>query len=280
LDGAQSKSKIQMSQSLHAPMNQSLVDSHCHLADPEFDVDRDHVVARAHDAGVRQMLLVGTGASYEEIGSVLPVAEQIDSAYAAAGIHPHEARHFLGSDLSELRHFARHSKFLALGEIGLDYHYDHSPRETQLEILIRQFELARELKLPVIIHCRDAWPEFRAVVKTYWRGSGHEGVLHCFTGSREDAFDLLDCGFTVSFAGNITFKNAASLRDTARQIPRDKLLAETDSPYLAPVPYRGKRNEPAYVREVVRALAGLRNLGEDEMAIQILENFNRFFHLG
>ncbi|HTV54644.1 MAG TPA: TatD family hydrolase, partial [Terriglobia bacterium] len=192
----------------------------------------------------------------------------------------HEALHFLSSDLRELRHFAQRPQFLALGEIGLDYHYDHSPRNTQLEMLIRQFELARELKLPIIVHCRDAWREFRDAVKTHWRGSGLEGILHCFTGSREDAFDLLDAGFTVSFAGNITFKNAGSLRDTARQIPAHRLLAETDSPYLAPVPYRGKRNEPAYVREVVRVLAGSRNAAEDEMAMQIFENFKRFFHLG
>jgi TatD DNase family protein len=268
-----------MSRWLNDPTNQFLVDSHCHLADPEFDADRGQVIARAREAGVRQMLWVGTGASYEEIGAVLRVTEQIDGAYAAAGIHPHEARHFLASDLSKLRQFARQPKFLALGEIGLDYHYDHSPRQTQRETLIRQFELARELKLPIIIHCRDAWSELRAAVKTHWRSSGLEGILHCFTGSREDAFDLLDCGFTVSFAGNITFKNAASLRDTAQQIPPDRLLAETDSPYLAPVPYRGRRNEPAYVREIVRALAGLRNVTEDEMAMQIFQNFNRFFHL-
>jgi TatD DNase family protein len=256
-----------------------VVDSHCHLADREFDEDRDQVVARARQAAVNHLLLIGTGSSYEEIGAVLPLTEQIDGAYAAAGIHPHEARHFLPSDLSGLRQFAEHNKFLALGEVGLDYHYDHSPRETQLAILIRQFELARELKLPLIIHCREAWREFRDAVKTHWRGSGLGGILHCFTGTREDAFDLLDCGFTVSFSGNITFKNAAGLREVAQQIPADRLLAETDSPYLAPVPYRGKRNEPAYVREVVRALAALRNLAEDEMAIQILENFKRFFHL-
>jgi TatD DNase family protein len=260
-------------------MNQIFVDSHCHLADPQFDPDRDLVLARAREACVRTLLLIGTGATYDEIGAVLPIAQQNERFYAAAGIHPHEARHFLESDLNQLREFARHSKFVALGEIGLDYHYDHSSVEAQNEILVRQFELARELKLPVIIHCREAWPEFRAAVKNCWRGSGLEGILHCFTGTREDAFDLLDCGFMVSFAGNITFRNAGNLRDTARQIPADRLLAETDSPYLAPVPYRGKRNEPAYVREVVRALAGLRNLSEDETALQIVENFKRFFHL-
>jgi TatD DNase family protein len=264
---------------LHWLMNQPLVDSHCHLADPEFDPDRDQVIGRAREAGVRYLLLVGTGTTYKEISAVLPIAEQNEGACAAAGIHPHEARHFLASDLGELRQFASHPRFLALGEIGLDYHYDHSPRDAQAEILIRQLELARELKLPIVIHCRDAWPDLRAIVKEHWRSTGLEGVLHCFTGSREDAFDLMDCGFFVSFAGNLTFKNAGGLRETARQIPPDKLLAETDSPYLAPVPYRGKRNEPAYVREVVRALAALRNIGEGEMAMQILQNFWRLFRL-
>jgi TatD DNase family protein len=260
-----------------APMNQFLVDSHCHLADPQFDPDRDLVIARAREAGVRTLLFVGTGATYDEIGAVLPIAQQNEQFYAAAGIHPHEARHFLDSDLSELRQFARHSKFVALGEIGLDYHYDHSPRELQKKMLIRQLELARELKLPVVIHCREGWPDLRLVVKEHWAGSGLEGILHCFTGTREDAFDLMEYGFMVSFAGNLTFKNAEDLRETARQIPSERLLAETDSPYLAPVPYRGKRNEPAYVREVARTLAVLRGTSEAEMGSQILDNFNRLF---
>lgn len=268
-----------MSRWLNEPTDQILVDSHCHLADPEFDIDREKVIARAHDAGVRELLLVGTGATYEEIGAVLPIAERHENAYTAAGIHPHEARHFLRSDLDELQRLARHSKFLALGEIGLDYHYDHSPRSVQQEMLIRQLELARELKLPVIIHCRDAWSDLRMIVQEYWVGSGLEGILHCFTGSSDDAFELMDFGFMVSFAGNLTFKNTRDLLETARKIPADKLLAETDSPYLAPVPYRGKRNEPAYVREVVRALAGLRGMSGGEMARQIVDNFNRFFRL-
>lgn len=260
-----------------AATNPVLVDSHCHLADPDFDADRDEVIARARQAGVRYLLLIGTGASFEEIGAVLPIAERNEGTYAAAGIHPHDARQFLQSDLAELRQFATDSRFLAIGEIGLDYHYDHSPREAQAKMLIRQLELVRELKLPVIIHCRDAWADFRAIVKEHWRSAGLRGVLHCFTGSREDAFELMDSGFSVSFAGNITFKNASALRETAREIPADRLLAETDSPYLAPVPHRGKRNEPAYVREVVRALALLRQVDESEMASQIMQSFQQIF---
>jgi TatD DNase family protein len=260
-------------------MDQLLVDSHCHLADASFDSDRDEVIARARRAGLRHLLLIGTGASYEEIGAVLPIAEQTVGAYAAAGIHPHEAGHFLESDFGDLRRFASHPKFLALGEMGLDYHYDHSAREAQTEVLIRQLELAHEVKRPVVIHCREAWSALRSVVKAHWRSSSLGGILHCFTGSREDAFDLLDGGFMVSFAGNLTFKNAEALRAIAKEIPADRLLAETDSPYLAPVPHRGKRNEPAYVREVVRELAALREVSEDEMAMQTLENFRRFFSL-
>jgi TatD DNase family protein len=260
-------------------MSPLLVDSHCHLADPAFDSDREQVIARARESGIRRLLAVGTGSTYEEISAALTTAKDREEVYAAAGIHPHEARHFLESDLSELRRLTSQPKFLALGEIGLDYHYDHSPREAQREMLIRQFELARQLKLPVIIHCRDAWPDLRALVKDHWRSAGFNGILHCFTGSREDAFDLMDSGFVVSFAGNLTFRNAADLRETARQIPSDRLLVETDSPYLAPVPYRGKRNEPAYVREVVCVLAALRGIGEDQLATQIFQTFERLLGL-
>jgi TatD DNase family protein len=256
-----------------------LVDSHCHLADPEFDSDRALVIDRARSVGVKYLLVIGTGARYEEIGAALAVAEQNEGVYAAAGIHPHEALHFLESDLSELRHFARHPKCLALGEIGLDYHYDHSPREAQMEILVRQLGPAREMGLPVIIHCREAWPDLRAIVKNHWRGSGLGGILHCFSGTREDAFDLMDAGFMVSFAGNLTFKNAGGLREIAKEIPRDRLLTETDSPYLAPVPHRGKRNEPAFVYEVLCQLAELHGTSKEEMAAQVLENFRRFFSL-
>lgn len=260
-------------------MNQFLVDSHCHLVDSDFDSDREQVIDRARLAGVRYLVVIGTGANYEEMGAALSLAEQHDGIYAAAGIHPHEARHFLASSLSELRTFARHPKFLALGEIGLDYHYNYSSREAQKEILIRQLEVTRELKLPVVIHCREAWADLREILRQHWRQAGLSGILHCFTGSREDAFELMEWGFMVSFAGNLTFKNASGLRDVAREIPSDRLLTETDSPYLAPVPHRGKRNEPAYVSEVLRQLASLRGFSEDEMKQQVMENFTRCFNI-
>ncbi len=260
-------------------MTQFLVDSHCHLADADFDADRDAVIERARAAGVQSFVVIGTGASFSEIGKAVNLAEQHEGAYAAAGIHPHEARHFLSSDLNELRQFARHPKFLALGEIGLDYHYDHSLREVQQEILIRQLSLARELKLPIIIHCREAWADLRAILREHWRPAGLGGILHCFSGTREDAYEMMDLGFRVSFAGNVTFKKAEDLRKIAQELPLDRLLTETDSPYLAPVPYRGKRNEPAYVVEVLRQLAALQGLSEEEMGARVMENFKSFFKL-
>ncbi|MGH9738610.1 MAG: TatD family hydrolase [Candidatus Acidiferrales bacterium] len=203
----------------------------------------------------------------------------MDEACCACGIHPHDASEFLESDFGELREFARHPKFVAIGEIGLDYHYDHSPREAQQDILIRQLELARESNLPVLIHCRDAWGDLRRIFQEHWRGSGLGGILHCFTGSRDDAFNLMDYGFMISFAGNLTFKNASGLREVAPQIPTDRILTETDCPFLAPVPHRGKRNEPAFVAEVLRQLAVLRGTGEEELGAQVINNFQTLFAL-
>lgn len=256
-----------------------LIDSHCHLADSDFDSDRDQVIQRAQAAGVKHFVLIGTGADWQEISGAVLMAQRYEGACCVAGIHPHEARHFLKSDFDELRKLALQPKFLGVGEIGLDYHYDHSRRNAQQEILIRQLELARELKLPIIIHCREAWADLREILRTHWNNSGLGGILHCFTGSQEDAIELLDAGFLVSFAGNLTFKKSEALRQVAKEIPLNRLLTETDSPYLAPEPHRGQRNEPAYVGEVLRQLATLRGMSEEEMATQVLGNFNRFFRL-
>ncbi|HEV2417718.1 MAG TPA: TatD family hydrolase [Terriglobia bacterium] len=253
------------------------VDSHAHLDGAEFEADREQVIDRARSAGVHHLMVIGTGATYHEIGAALPIAEQIEGAYSAAGIHPHEAQHFLASDFTELRAMARNPRFRAIGEIGLDYHYDHSPREAQREIFIRQLALARELKLPVLIHCREAWEDARWILDEHWRSSGFGGVLHCFTGSRDEAFALMDAGFMVSFAGNLTFKKSDVLRETARQIPADRLLTETDCPFLAPMPHRGKRNEPAFVVEVLKQLATLRGVSEETLGAQIAENFKQIF---
>lgn len=256
-----------------------LVDSHCHLENAKFDADRGQVIDRARVTGVRYLLAIGGGSRPDDLACSIPIAERYDWIYATVGIHPHEAAKAEERHFELLRAAAKHPKALALGEIGLDFHYDHSPREVQKQVLIRQLELARELGLPVIIHCRDAWAELREIFEAHWSRGGGAGILHCFTGSLDDAASFLDQGFLISFAGNLTFKNADNLRAVAREASLDRLLTETDSPYLAPVPHRGKRNEPAFVLEVTRALAALRNVSEEEMGRRAVENFTRFFSL-
>jgi TatD DNase family protein len=256
-----------------------LLDSHAHLDDADFDADREAVIERARDAGLRYLLLAGGGTGPDHLNSPLPIAERYEWMYASVGVHPHEARHFTEAHAGQIAELASHPKVVAIGEIGLDYYYDHSPREAQKRVLIRQMELARELRLPILIHCREAWADLGEIVKTHWLSSGLGGILHCFSGSCEDAFTFIDWGFLVSFAGNLTFKKAEDLREVARAVPLERLLTETDSPYLAPVPHRGRRNEPAYVREVVRELSSLRGLSEEEMGAQVIRNFERFFRL-
>lgn len=260
-------------------MTQFFVDSHCHLDDSDFDADRDAVIERARAAGLKYLVTIGCGRGPDELGVGIPIARRHDWIYTTAGIHPHEAARAEERHFEMLRAAAAESKVLAIGEIGLDFFHDHAPREVQKQVLIRQLEIARAVKLPVVIHCRDAWAELGGIINEHWRSSGLGGILHCYTGTREEAFGYLDGGFLVSFAGNVTFKKAENLREAARAVPLDRLLTETDSPYLAPVPHRGKRNEPAYVAEVTRALAALRGVGEEEMGARAVENFARFFHL-
>ncbi|PYV05404.1 MAG: TatD family deoxyribonuclease, partial [Acidobacteria bacterium] len=242
---------------------------------------------RARGAGLKYLLTIGGAGGPDRLSEAVRIAERHEWIYAAAGVHPHEAAKARDSHFDELRELAAHPQLVAIGEIGLDYYYDHSPRDVQRQVLIRQLKLARELDLPVIIHCRDAghcrdaWTDLREIVRAHWAPApgASRGILHCFTGTREDAFELMDFGFLVSFAGNVTFKKAENLRAVAREIPLDCLLTETDSPYLAPAPYRGKRNEPAYVREVTRAVAELHSLSEEEMGRRAVQNFARFFGL-
>ena len=236
-------------------------------------------MARARAAGLRYLLAVGGGTGPDSLETPVALAEREDWIYATVGIHPHDAKHFTERHAEQIRRLAQRPRVVGIGEIGLDYHYDNSPRDIQKLALIRQMELAHQARLPVIIHCREAWPDFTEVVETHWRASGFGGILHCFSGSRLDARRFLDWGFLVSFAGNLTYKKAEDLREVAREIPLDRLLIETDCPYLAPVPYRGKRNEPAFVIEVARTLAALRNLSVDEVGAIVVRNFERFFGL-
>ena len=260
-------------------MTQFFVDSHCHLDDERFDPDRDEVIARAKQAGIRRLLTVSGGSSADHFASGLPIAVAHDWIYTTAGIHPHEAQGAEARHFDLLRQAADEPKVIAIGEIGLDYFYDHSPREVQKQVLIQQLEIAAEKNLPVIIHCRDAWADLEEIIGRHWAGSGRRGILHCFTGTREEAFKFMDWGFMISFAGNVTFKKAENLREVAREIPLDRLLTETDSPYLAPVPNRGKRNEPVFVLDVVRQLAELRGMSPEEMGTLTGGNFLQFFGL-
>ena len=256
-----------------------LVDSHAHLDVSDFDADRDAMLARAQSAGVAAILAIGNGPEIEKLGSAVAYAEQHDWIYAAAGIHPHEARHATEAHFEELDRLVRHPRVIAWGEIGLDYHYDHSPRDVQVRVFRHQLEQARSAQIPIVIHCREAWTDCLKILEEDWRSSELGGIFHCFTGTMEEARQGLDMGFLISFAGNVTYPKSQNLRDVAREIPLERLLVETDSPFLAPSLYRGKRNEPAYVAEVARSIANVRNLAAEEVARSAAENFRRFFGL-
>jgi TatD DNase family protein len=266
-----------------------LIDSHAHLDVAEFDADRDEMLMRAQVAGVRVILAIGGGiadaddprqpAEHDRLASAIPFAEQYDWIYAAAGVHPHEAALATASHYEKLSRLAEHPRFLAWGEIGLDYHYDHSPREVQQRVFIEQLELASIAKCPVILHCRDAWVDCLRILEKHWQPTGLGGVFHCFTGTHADALIGIEMGFMISFAGNVTFPKAQNLREIARVLPLKSMLIETDSPFLAPPPYRGRRNEPAYVAEVARTLGPVRNLAASELASATADNFRRFFKI-
>jgi TatD DNase family protein len=256
-----------------------LIDSHAHIDFPQFAEDREAMLERALAAGVNTLLAIGTGPGPEKLDAALPFAEKYGWIYTSVGIHPHEAREVTPAHLEKLAALARHPKVIAWGEIGLDYFYDHSPRELQQQVFRDQMELARARKLPIVIHCRDAWDDCLEILEDAWRSTGLGGILHCFSGTLEQARRGLDMGFLVSFAGNSTYPKAQNLRAVAKDLPAERLLIETDSPYLAPQAYRGKRNEPAYVAEVAKSLAIVRDLGTEEMAALTADNFRRFFQL-
>lgn len=256
-----------------------LIDSHAHLEFPQFDEDRPAVLERARDAGVETLLAIGSGTGPHRLDAAIPFAEEHDWIFATVGIHPHEAKLAAEEHFPRLQELARHPRVIAWGEIGLDYFYDHSPRDVQQRVFRRQLEQARAAKLPIVIHCRDAWADCLEILEQDWRSAGLGGILHCFTGTADDARRGLNMGFLVSFAGNVTYPKAQPLREVARDVPLDRLLIETDSPFLSPQGRRGKRNEPAYVAEVAKALASVRHLAAEEMAARTAANFRRFFRL-
>jgi TatD DNase family protein len=261
------------------PYNMELVDSHAHIDDARFDDDREEMFGRARAAGVTALLAIGTGPGAHKLDAALPFAEEHDWIYTTVGIHPHEAKDVTPAHLDKLARLARHPKVIAWGEIGLDYFYDHSPRDVQERVFRDQMALAAAAKLPIIIHCRDAWSDCLRLIEEVWHPTGLGGILHCFTSTLEDAQRGIDMGFMISFAGNSTYTKTQNLRDVSKALPMENILIETDAPYLAPQPYRGKRNEPAYVAEVARTLASVRDLAAEEFAARTAGNFRRFFHL-
>ena len=257
-----------------------IVDSHCHLDDPAFDGDRPQVLERARAAGVGLILTIGTGDGPPDLEPAVRLAGQHSNVYATAGVHPHDARKADAAAFDRLVELCSRQKVLAVGEIGLDFHYDDSPREIQREVFIKQMEVAREARKPIVIHTRDAWPETLDLLEQYWRPTGLRGIMHCFSGGYEQAKRSVDCGFMIAFGGMLTFKHSDELRRTAARLPLDSLLLETDAPYLTPAPYRKiRRNEPCYVAETLRKLAEVRQLDHEAVAQATTENFCWLFDL-
>jgi TatD DNase family protein len=253
------------------------IDSHAHIDGREFDADRDAVIERAQAAGVSAILNVGTGDPHSgALERAVELGQRHENIYTALGTHPHDARLYDESAEEKIRNLIQSERVIAWGEIGLDFHYDNSPRDVQLEVFKRQLRAARECDLPVVIHTREAESETIEILKSEYDG---RGIFHCFSGSLELAQNALELDFMISFSGIVTFKKAEELREVAKQVPLDRLLIETDCPYLAPIPYRGKRNEPAYVVEVARCLAGIHDISIERMAQQTSDNFRRFFRL-
>ncbi len=265
-----------------------LVDSHAHLDSPRYDADRDALLERAWQQGVSAILSIGIGEGPETMHQALELAGSyagrhgIPRILATAGIHPHEAQLADEAAFCKLDSLLKRPEIVAAGEIGLDYFYDHSPREKQKSVLLRQMEIAAGHKCPIVIHCRpsdgstNAWDDTLSLIEEEWRQTGLGGILHCFGGEWEHARRAMDCGFLISFAGNVTFPKSEGIRAVAAKIPRDRLLIETDAPFLAPVPHRGQRNEPAWVQEVAIKLGALRGVETEQIALDTANNFFAF----
>jgi TatD DNase family protein len=249
-----------------------LIDTHCHLDDSDFDADREAVIERARAAGIAHMVAIGTGGGPPDLCAGIRLAERYECMTATVGVHPHDAAKATEETWHELARLAAHSKVVALGEIGLDYHYDLSPRETQRAAFARQLEIAQAANLPITIHTREAWADTIALLHD---GPAVRGVFHCFSGGPAEAEQALERGFLLSFSGVVTFNRSAAIREAARLAPLDRIVVETDAPYLAPVPHRGKRNEPAFVLETAQRVAALREITLDELAAAATANWRR-----
>lgn len=251
-----------------------LFDTHAHLNDLQYEEDLLEVMNRAREEGVENIVVVGF--DRPTIIKAMELTETYDFIYAAVGWHPVDAIDMTDDDLKWIKELASHPKVVALGEMGLDYHWDKSPKDVQKEVFKKQIALAKEVKLPIIIHNRDATQDVLDILQS----EGAEevgGIMHCFTGSVEVAMQCIDMNFYISLGGPVTFKNAKKPKEVAAEIPLDKLLIETDCPYLAPHPLRGKRNEPSYIRYVAEEIANLRGMTADEVGSQTTENAKKFF---
>ncbi|MEA2756681.1 MAG: TatD DNase family protein [Aliidongia sp.] len=253
----------------------SLVDSHCHLDYPDFAEERDAVIARARAAGVGTMVTICT--KITEFDTIRAIAESDPDIWCTLGIHPHEAAAEPWVDEARLTALANHPKVVGIGECGLDYHYDYSPRDRQADVFRTHARAAREAGLPLIVHTREADDDTAALLIEESDGGRLTGVLHCFTSGLNLALRALDFGFYISFSGIVTFKNAEELREVVRAVPLERMLVETDAPFLAPVPKRGKRNEPAFVAHTAAFIAGLKGVSPDELARTTTDNFHRLF---
>jgi len=255
-----------------------LIDSHAHIQGKEYAGEAADVIARANAAGVEKIIAVGGAGDMSSNTEAVALADSFPNIYATVGMHPHDAKDVGADELRALRALTSQPKVIAVGETGLDYYYNHSPHEVQCRVFTQFIRMARETGLPIVVHERDAAQEAAELLRSEGGRELH-GVIHCFTGNYEAACAYLDLGFYLSFTGIITFKNAEPLRQVVRQVPLERMLVETDSPYLTPVPHRGKRNEPAYVRLVAETVASVKSISLEDVARVTTENVQNLFKI-
>jgi len=253
-----------------------VIDSHCHLDSEKFEGDREAAIDRALAAGVERMVSIGSGDGPPDLECGVRLADRYPSVYATVGVHPHDASKADSSTYPRLSELLRHPKVVALGEIGLDYHYDFSPRNVQKSVFIEQMRVAADARKPIVIHTREAWDDTLALLEEHWKPTGLGGIMHCFSGAPAEAQRCLDLGFHLSFGGIVTFPKATDIHESARMTPPDRLLIETDAPFLAPVPFRGKRNEPSFIAHTAERLAALRGVPVEEITSLTTANFLRY----
>ena len=258
----------------------SLIDSHCHLDSQEFDADRDEVMERALAAGVQHMVVIGTGNGPPDLEAGIRMADKYPACFATVGIHPNDVAKAKRGDFERMAGLLAHPKVLAIGEIGLDYHYDFATPEAQKFAFVEQMSIAASARKPIVIHTREAWDDTVALLEKHWAPHGIGGIMHCFSGGPAEARRALELGFYLSFGGILTFPKATAVHEAAKAAPADRILLETDAPYLAPAPKRGKRNEPALMVHTAQRLADLRGESVESISQATSDNFRTLLLLG